>query len=313
MAADDLGRLLAQRPQPASCRTVELGELDVLGDLGARRVAGLRTAVEPVAVPARAAAGRVPTPVAPAAVVARPTRSTSAVRRVPVESPAAALARARGPLGVAPLPSVAVALARPPVVPTRGTVVTAHGTVAATRTLAARGVPAAVLAARAVGTVLTARTAPGSVPTGAVTGVAGAAAVATVPVRATAVGSTVVATVALRTAALGTVRARASTVGSAPVAALRAPAPVARAALVTAAATVTRRVTTGRPATPPATLVTGASSTVLVASTAAVVARPRTVRLGLVGAVVHEGSLSFWSLRRPSSHATVLGHAAGRL
>src|SRR5690606_10277256 len=152
VAAGDLGRLLAQRPQPASCRTVELGELDVLGDLGARRVAGLRTAVEPVAVPARAGAGRVPTPVAPAAVVARPTRSTSAVRRVPVEPPAAALARARGPLGVAPLPSVAVALARPPVVPTRGTVVTARGTVvtargtvvtargtvAATRTLAAR-------------------------------------------------------------------------------------------------------------------------------------------------------------------------------
>ncbi|WP_162289382.1 hypothetical protein [Cellulosimicrobium composti] len=252
-----------------------------------------------------------PTPVAPATVVARPARSTTSVRRVPVEPPAAALPRARGPLRVAPLPSVAVALARPPVVPTRGTVVTARGTVAATRTLVATGVPAAVLAARAVGTVLAARTAPGSIPTGAVTSVAGA--VTTVRVRATAVGSTVVATVALRTAALGTVRTRASTVGSVPVAALRAPAPVARAALVTAAATVTRRVTAGRPAMSPATLVAGASSTVLVASTAAVVARPRTVRLGLVGAVVHEGSLSFWSLRRPSSHASVLGHAAGRL
>ena len=228
---------------------------------------GLGTAVEALAVATRPGARGV-TPaltagtVTAAAIVARSPRSPAPARGVAVEAtPTLVATPCRTVRTVTPRARPAVTVAR-----TRA-VVTACAVLPP-------GTPRRVAAL-----------APGPPPlgAGAAPGGAGAARpVATVAVRASA-GT------AARPVPRGPVTARAATVVVAPTAvSALAPAPLVPGASARSP---------GGPATAvalPATSLTGRIlPAVTVAATAAVVARGRTIRLGLTGGVVHRGSLSF--------------------
>ncbi len=233
---------------------------------------GLGTAVEALAVATRPGARGVTSAltagtVTAAAIVARSARSPAPAHGVAVEAtPTRVATPCRTVRTVTPRTRPGVTVAR-----TRA-VVTA----------------CAVLPPRTTRRVAT--LAPGTLTLGAVAapGVTGAARpVATGAVRASA-GT------AARPVPRGPVTARAATVLVAPttVSAL-APAPLVPGASARSpggpAAAVARR----RAALPATSLTGRILPAVTVAATAAVVARGRTIRLGLTGGVVHRGSLSF--------------------